>query len=438
MSDNTLDKQGKISTDILIIVDVQNCFTTNGNKVDTTDNRPPETALSDYYNGIMVTKNINRLININKLIIITTELGNDTIDYNINNIYDIKRKIGSIINENKELRNINAITQHKIEILEKLLEKINDLNIINMLKSLDLSYLFELGEYKEPLDINTNNLLEFTYLDQTYYKIFTKNDLSNYIIIDTNTKSIFNNYLLNNSPDLPDSLPDTNLWEYIIQYTTNKKETYKDSVYVDKDNELVLTTTRDFAKKEELVNIKSDLIIKSGLVETYNKGITTKKSSEQIFPIKQIITTTITTPTPMEFNITVCGLFGDKAVINTILQGINIWNTLYSDRNDITINFIFDISGILFSDKFEHFYTEDEITKVDVQEKFSMYFDSIIDETYDIQFNIRYCGKHIYTYKSSGKNTRRVNSISYKNNFNKYIKYKQKYLNISKNIRLLK
>ena len=67
-----------------------------------------------------------------------------------------------------------------------------------------------------------------------------------------------------------------------------------------------------------------------------------------------------------------------------------------------------------------------------------MYFDSIIDETYDIQFNIRYCGKHIYTYKSSGKNTRRVNSISYKNNFNKYIKYKQKYLNISKNIRLLK
>ena len=326
MSDNTLDKQGKISTDILIIVDVQNCFTTNGNKVDTTDNRPPETALSDYYNGI----------------IITTELGNDTIDYNINNIYDIKRKIGSIINENKELRNINAITQHKIEILEKLLEKINDLNIINMLKSLDLSYLFELGEYKEPLDINTNNLLEFTYLDQTYYKIFTKNVLSNYIIIDTNTKSIFNNYLLNNSPDLPDSLPDTNLWEYIIQYTTNKKETYKDSVYVDKDNELVLTTTRDFAKKEELVNIKSDLIIKSGLVETYNKGITTKKSSEQIFPIKQIITTTITTPTPMEFNITVCGLFGDKAVINTILQGINIWNTLYSDRNDITINFIFD------------------------------------------------------------------------------------------------
>ena len=140
----------------------------------------------------------------------------------------------------------------------------------------------------------------------------------------------------------------------------------------------------------------------------------------------------------MEFNITVCGLFGDKAVINTILKGINIWNTLYSDRNDITVNFIFDISGILFSDKFEHFYTEDEITKVDVQEKFSRYFDTIIDETYDIQFNIRYCGKHIYTYKSSEKNTRRINSVSYKNNFNKYIKYKQKYLNISKNIRLLK
>lgn len=51
-----------------------------------------------------------------------------------------------------------------------------------------------------------------------------------------------------------------------------------------------------------------------------------------------------------EITVTVCGLVGNVCVMHSLLQGIALWNNIYSERNpDIKIKFVYSLKGTRFS-----------------------------------------------------------------------------------------
>ena len=142
---------------------------------------------------------------------------------------------------------------------------------------------------------------------------------------------------------------------------------------------------------------------------------------------------------PNKLNITVCGLVGNICVIHTILQGIHTWKSFYEAKlPNIETNFIYDISGTLFLPDYEEFgafktlYNKEDFDNIDLKTKFCKYFDKLrpIHCKHAINFDVKYNNTHLFKYTSDlSQNFNKLDEN--KNNLNKYIKYKQKYLNIS-------
>ena len=144
----------------------------------------------------------------------------------------------------------------------------------------------------------------------------------------------------------------------------------------------------------------------------------------------------------LKLNITVCGLVGDICVIHTIIQGIFFWKTYFaSTHTNIEINFIYDISGTLFS-KFNEFNPSYEIIDFTYDNiiKFYNFFNKIVitlGSDHDISFDVKYQNKHLFKYtKSIPANiaaTEAANAMASQSTIGtaayKYNKYKQKYLN---------
>ena len=130
-------------------------------------------------------------------------------------------------------------------------------------------------------------------------------------------------------------------------------------------------------------------------------------------------------------NITVCGL----SVIHTIMQGIVFWRQNYRpDHKNITINFIYDISGTIFSkySNFKQSYEINDFKDDKVIEQFRKFFDEIITRIQFvtvITFEIKYLETPLFTYTFTPTPTPSSSQITPSKY--KYNKYKQKYLNLT-------
>ena len=52
-----------------------------------------------------------------------------------------------------------------------------------------------------------------------------------------------------------------------------------------------------------------------------------------------------------EITVTVCGLVGNVCVMHSLLQGIALWNNIYSERNpDVKVKFVYSLKGTRFAD----------------------------------------------------------------------------------------
>ena len=134
-------------------------------------------------------------------------------------------------------------------------------------------------------------------------------------------------------------------------------------------------------------------------------------------------------------DITVSDSYGDIDAIDTILEGIHSWK-FYKNDNDnknIKVNFIFDLRGIL-----NEVRTKDTIKDLCHRKIMSKYIDGPIIKGENLKkspnIGIGFCIK--YNDGSTEKFTFAAHDGIFRIDntyFNKYIKYKQKYLNITNN-----
>ena len=132
-------------------------------------------------------------------------------------------------------------------------------------------------------------------------------------------------------------------------------------------------------------------------------------------------------------NITVVGVNKNNDIIRTIIYGIKLCNIYKETLTSTDINFIYDISGILFNNNdidIKQFYTSDEeVNNEETIKLLTTYFDKVCEEVCkeifkdcEITFQVKYEDIDIFTYTFPSS----INVLSYY----KYIKYKQKYLNL--------
>ena len=136
-------------------------------------------------------------------------------------------------------------------------------------------------------------------------------------------------------------------------------------------------------------------------------------------------------------NITVCGLFGDRSVIDTVVHGIHTWQTFYKESNKHIGNVVFnyDISGTLFSTNYPELFEKDLYDENTFTENIQKSFCNLVTDLLpkldlSISFNV-ICGDvQLCIYKNPPDERDITILAKYKNSFDKYIKYKSKYLNI--------
>jgi nicotinamidase-related amidase len=83
-----------------------------------------------------------------------------------------------------------------------------------------------------------------------------------------------------------------------------------------------------------------------------------------------------------EIIITVCGLVGNVCVMHTLLQGIALWNKIFSGENpDITVKFVYSLCGTRFAPAVTPNVTKPVLTDETVRTPTIDLFNSSMDET---------------------------------------------------------
>jgi nicotinamidase-related amidase len=120
-------------------------------------------------------------------------------------------------------------------------------------------------------------------------------------------------------------------------------------------------------------------------------------------------------------NITVCGLVGNICVMHTILQGCALWNKIYKKNTNLKINFIYQLKGtrFLLGEQFGDFKLKYNESNLEI-EKLNNYFIKNLTSNNNISFSVNYDDTEIFTFPVN-------NQVG---GSNKYVKYKTKYLKL--------
>ena len=452
---------------ILIVVDVQNCFIAN--PLDTRIRNVAE-KVTDYVNSIEQSKNITTLIDSNKLIIFTRDfhpLGHSSFEIfgahcRSNNtpcdctksipVSDLSPELGTVPKNGSKpaLRRSNRVqlpdsipVSPSGPLLPKLRFQYGGSALLPGAKSTLSTAVKLMTSDIESLTPQLNSINTFL---NTVTRSTDYCTLKDYEISGSNLSYLF-------KLDNKYSIPISKLIEDVEKHTIRKKPNIHCSEQCDLIHINYMITPVDYfsngVKTKSFIQLNKGEFCSQDSFSAFNYHVdfpktgphnmkTLEKNStglwEYIHEFHKI-------NSESKLNITVCGLVGNICVIHTILQGIHTYNSFYTKHFEYTeIIFNYDISGTLFMPNYpdnKHFakskYTKEDLTD-EVLMQFFKYFDTLLpDKHTNIQFNITHQGEVIIKYSSSDKDKRLTKSgiPFYKNDTNKYIKYKQKYLNLS-------
>ena len=143
----------------------------------------------------------------------------------------------------------------------------------------------------------------------------------------------------------------------------------------------------------------------------------------------------------LTLNITVCGLVGNICVMNTVHHGIAIWNAQYKNKyKNVKVNFIYSFPGTLFLAGPPPF----NLPKANYQILKEIIDADIINNLYtDFNIIVKELGERVTLNYKIGAQLIDMNATVKKPNsptlyggtyYDKYLKYKQKYLELKNNI----
>jgi hypothetical protein len=400
---NSNSNSSKSILKVLIVVDVQNCFIAGGSYGGHEKNSIDGNKLANSINQIM---EISNLIDSNDSIILTRDYhpinhlsiavkNRVTLNYDATHPSHCLNTKSNACPRNKNLRLTN--------------KEINNIKSRNYISIEDyLEEKFNIIKFKNNNKYNKNNLKE------VFLEI--PKELYNQKIIGTNLSWL---YSITDYATIISELIKKN--EQIGIKSTNKSTEPKYSnitipkSYKVRGKEFIQLVKGQLCSYESYSAFnyhwelgKSNNKAKNGLVKYTSKYITSRYKDEKDKDLKDLSTGLfeyILKTTKKNIEITICGLVGEICVINSITEGLIMWNLLYKElfpKKSVTFNY--SLYGTLFSGLGLHEFDKDPI------------------QPYKIFFNImKNFLNNVDKEGKSIKNGKEINNVH--NDYKKYINF---------------